>query len=224
MPPSFSHVESQLSGVLSLVREAIDEGAAHVRQYAAEHDGGVIDPSLAPCLVRHRAKKLLSLNGQTVTDEELLIEEAAADEPRFVQQYLPNNGLCMNVGGFQLRILKADANGAVPLAGRSENRQLFYNQQLSLFDHEPERETDGHPSKRWGVVVYWIVDTGFELAAMGMAFPKNAESKRASFKTHWDEIIWRRPQAEQPIPEAEVEDLDIGRLERAGKARHAEAE
>lgn len=224
MPPSFSQVQSELSGVLPLIVDAITEGTSHARQYAAQYDAGIMDPSLAPCLVRHWAKKLLSSSGQSVTDEELFIEGTASEEQCIVQQYLPNNGLCMNVGGFQLRILKADANGAVPLAGRSQNRQLFYKQQLSLFDHEPGRETDGHPSKRWGVVVYWIVDTRFELAAMGMAFPKNAASKRASFKTHWDDIIWRRPQAEQPVLEAEVEDLDIGRLDRAGEPRRAEAE
>lgn len=224
MPPSFSEVQSQLSGFLSLVRDAIDEGAHHVREYTAQHDGGVLDPALAPCLVRHRAKKMLSSNGQMVTDEESLIAEATSDGQRIIQQYLPNNGLCMDIGDFQLRILKADANGWVPLAGQSRNRKLFYKQQLALFEHEPERETRGRPSKRWGIVIYWVVNARFELVAIKMAFPKNAASKRASFKTYWDETVWERPGAKQSVPEAEVEDLDIERLDEPGGPRRAEAQ
>jgi hypothetical protein len=127
---------------------------------------------LAPNLVRYLVKERLLAQGQPAEDEELLDYE---------MQNLPNNGLCMEYGRYQLRILKAD-NGELPIPGPSKKRQAFWNQQqLNLYDAEQQGDTV--PSVN--LIVMWDADSNYNLASVILICPKTGGTTRDSVSNYW---------------------------------------
>jgi len=119
IPPTFESALDTLGPVLLIIRRALEKGTAHVQSYSEWQDEP-IDRSLAPSLVRHKAKAFLLEKKQEVTEE-----------PGFETEPLANNGLCLRANGFQIRILKSE-NGSIPPPGPSQARNRFYSQQMTL--------------------------------------------------------------------------------------------
>ena len=102
--PSGQEALADLSGAIATIWSALDSAILETKEFFEER-GAPIDRSLAPNLIRYVVKRRLNAQGQIAEDEESLDYE---------MQTLPNNGLCMEYGRYQLRILKAD-NGELPI-------------------------------------------------------------------------------------------------------------
>lgn len=195
--PTFESVYESLGSVLVVIRQALEKGTAHVQSYSEWQDEP-IDRSLAPGLVRHKAKAFLLERKQEVTDE-----PGFEDEQGFRTEHLANNGLCLRTNGFQVRILKSE-NGCIPPPGPSQARNRFYSQQLTL----PGMEGYMDEPDPWGIIVHWTVDEDYNLLRLGLSMPKSGGKSSATVETYWDRAFWTRPQAvTQPLPQ--VVDLDI---------------
>lgn len=194
--PSFREVQREIDQLLKLIVDSLKDGTRHAREYADWQDES-IDRNLAPCLVRHRAKKYLAARQQEVKEEE--------EDVDFERESVPNNGLCLTTDGYQIRILKSD-DGSLPPPGPSRVRQEFYGQawlfDSGIFDHEEE--------PRVGLVVHWTVDADFELEKVFVALPIAGEISRDSVRSHWDERIWTRTMLPSTSAvSVESPDLDI---------------
>ena len=109
----------------------------------------------------------------------------------------------------RFRILKSD-NGSLPAPGPSQKRQQFYAQQGTLF---PE-DKNGDESKelpRANLVLHWVPDEEYNLSRVSLACPISGGITRASVRSEWDEVIWRREsnlradtQAEATADELEI--------------------
>ncbi len=188
--PTFDFVVSRLKAVLlDQIQEAIEQGALHVLEYKNWRGEATIDYSLAPNLVRHIAKKYLISCGQAAKGE----EEADADAPGFEAEDIPNNGLCINMPGFVVRILKSSEEGSVPRPGISEARRNYYrhNQGILNFENGSDR-----PQPTYNLVVHWTVDREYNLEKVSIALPydfeRNENGKWDVFCL-FDEPYWTRP-------------------------------
>ncbi len=190
-PPSFEAVLDRLkSPFLDAIQEAIAEGALHVSEYAS-WQAEPIDFALAPNLVRHKAKRFLISKGQDAKDEE---EE---DKTGFETERVPNNGLCMIVPGFRVRVLKSSDDGGIPQPGNSVTRQNFYNQHQALLDFAEFRNGNTRVQPEWGLIVHWNVDKKYNLLKLSVALPVCAtktESGKLVVDCAFDEPFWTRPQ------------------------------
>lgn len=189
-PPSFEAVLKTLnSSLLSVIREAIAEGCLHVSEYA-NWQAEPIDFSLAPNLVRHKAKQYLASQGQEAQEEDC--EKAA-----FATEQISNNGLCLKAPGFRIRILKSADDGSIPQPGNSTTRQNFYNQLQALLDFEEFRNGNSRVQPVWGLIVHWTVDSKYDLLRLCIALPLSAtrnDSGRLIVESAFDEPCWTKSQ------------------------------
>jgi hypothetical protein len=207
-PPTFEKVLERLKlPFLDAIQEAIAEGTLHVSEYA-NWQAEPIDFALAPNLVRHKAKRLLISKGQDAKDEE---EE---DKTGFETERIPNNGLCMIVPGFRVRVLKSCDDGGIPQPGNSVTRQNFYNQRQALLDFAEFRNGNTCVQPEWGLIVHWTVDKKYSLSKLSVALPVSTtktDSGKLVVDCAFDEPFWIRPQpAVISIEEVlSLDDLDL---------------
>jgi hypothetical protein len=202
--PAFESVVQKLQSLLQTLTDACSEGTLHVGDYAHK-ENEPIDYTLAPNLVRHKIKRYLTLRGQDATNEE--------EEQNFTTDGIPNNGICLQVAGFTVRVLKSADDGSVPLPGDSSPRKNFYNQKQALLDFEEFRNGNEHVQPTWGVVVHWLVDKNYVLERLSIALPTSAGT-RVSPKPEcfFDEPFWMRSEQANVTPIDSVQqpqDLDI---------------
>ncbi|MDQ4098454.1 MAG: hypothetical protein M3144_11370, partial [Actinomycetota bacterium] len=115
-PTTAQFALSDLDGLLPLLWEALEAGAADANAYFEEH-GEPINRTLYPGIVRYRV--LQGLNS------------AGVEAVEFALANIANNGIEVRYGQYRLRILKAE-DGEVPRAGISARKRAFYCQE-SLF-------------------------------------------------------------------------------------------
>jgi hypothetical protein len=181
--PSFEHVQEKLQALLQTLIDACSEGTIHVGEYASR-ESEPIDYTLAPNLVRHKIKRYLSMRGQAASDE----------EANFTPDGIPNNGICIPVLGFTVKVLKSADDGSVPPAGDSLARQNFYGQQQALLDFEEHRNGNEHVQPIWGVIVHWQVDKDYNLLRLSLALPISPETRTSPKpECFFDEPFWTRP-------------------------------
>jgi hypothetical protein len=209
-PPSFEFVQEKLKTLFNVIQEAVAEGTLHVQEYS-QWQAELIDPALAPNLVRHKAKKFLVSRGQDAKDDE--------EEFGFETEHIPNNGICTNVSGFRVRVLKSSDEGSVPLPGESLTRKNFYNQSQALLDFAELRNGNEHVQPTWGLIVHWTVDADYNLLRLSAALPtgltKNDNGKPL-VECAFDEPLWTRPYPNvipidevPPVTNLDVEGLQI---------------
>src|ERR1700733_15054394 len=204
-PPNFEELKEQLLPVLHLIRVAMQEGTVHVPEYF-KSEAAPIDYALAPNLVRYKAKRFLIASGQ---------DSAKDEESYFEAEAISNNGICIRVPGFEIRVLKSTDEGSVPPPGISITRQNLYNQIQAKFAFvKPE----------WGVIVHWYVDKDYSLLKVSVAIPssfaKNDQGKQ-EVVCYFDEPFWirtakpsvtsidKQPQVtDQDVPGIRLEDQD----------------
>ena len=201
-PPDFEAVQDKLQTLLPAIREAVQAGTLHVTEYfrwKARH----IDFALAPNLLRYEAKQSLIDSGQEAKDEN--------EEAGFGAEQIPNNGLCIKVQGFEIRILKSTEEGGIPPPGTSFTRRNLYNQRQAVFSFA---------DPTWGIIVHWHVDRSYALLKLSIALPtsfdKNEDGK-IEVLSHFDEPFWIRTenpavsiiQEPEPVEDQNVEGIEL---------------
>jgi hypothetical protein len=191
VPPTFETVREKLKILLDAIQQAIGEGTLHVQEYTKNEAENNIDTSLAPNLVRHKAKMFLVASGQDAKNDE------ETEDGGFNTQHLPNNGICIRLSGFTVRVLKSADDGGVPPPGISLTRQNFYRQKQALLDFEEFRNGEQHVQPTWGLIVHWAVDSEYNLLKLSVALPVDlpkSENGRLLVECEFDEPYWTRPQ------------------------------
>jgi hypothetical protein len=202
--PSLESVLETLQPLLVTLTDACSEGTIHVSEYANSQNEP-IDYTLAPNLVRHKVKRYLTARGQDAKNEE--------EEPDFKPDGIPNNGICIRLPGFVVRVLKSADDGSVPAPGDSLPRQNFYNQRQAILDFEEFRNGNKQAQPTWGVIFHWLVDKDYNLLRLSIALPTSHASK-ASPKPEcfFDEPFWTRSSQLNVTPIDSVQlpqDLDV---------------
>lgn len=197
--PSEQEAAIDLQGAITTIWGALDSAMLEMKEFFDARDLP-IDRSLAPNLIRYFVKRRLLSQGQVAEDEESLDYE---------MQNLPNNGLCMEYGRYQLRILKSD-NGELPIPGQSKKRQAFWNQaQLNLYDNE--QPTEELPSVN--LIVLWDADSNYNLDSVSLICPKSGGTTRDSVSNYWSVAVPNPIEAIQLAPnnsvKVEEDDLEI---------------
>jgi hypothetical protein len=166
----------RVSPIVPVLYQAIEKAGEQVRNFFATdanqkgEKGPIVDPYLAPALLRFYAKHYL--------------DQAGHDVEAFGRDDVPNNGLLVRWKGLHLKILKAH-NGGVPPPGDSEPKQDYYNQQLALLP-SPSQQADYTPIE-WNLLVLWDASPAYEIKDLILALPKFGRDSRV--ETHWSGTI-----------------------------------
>lgn len=161
IPPTTAQLAlADLDGVLALLWEALEAGAADAHRYFEEH-GETINRTLYPGIVRYRAIQILTSAGVEATEFELA--------------NIANNGIEISHGTYKLRVLKTE-DGEVPRAGTSARKRNFYCQG-TLFGTDWDSTTTN-------LVLTWDY-SGAVITELTLACPLAAESKSAGVHLAW---------------------------------------
>ncbi len=163
-------VLEELSPVLPFIYRGMEGAIQQTRDFFPE--GKPVDAALAPNLVRYYMK--------VYVDEKSPAESQLSVRNQFSRQPLPNNGLFLHFGSYQIRILKAD-EGEVPLPGPSRARRRFYQQTLPDWA-EIAGEDRPNPVN---LVIIWDVNSQYALNDLSIACPKDVEDGRGAVELHW---------------------------------------
>jgi len=203
--PGPTETMRDLGSLPAMMSQAMDYGAFKAREYF-EREGKAPgdDLSLAGHLARFHAKDYLRAHGQFVVEERDVEAEDQVD-----LQSVPNTGLFLSRGRFQIRILHAQ-NGRIPAPGASLSRQAYYQQLQESFQF-PEDEVDPSAPKPVSLILYWDTTAPYDLSLLRLACPQYGEKTQASVKVWWDErlaLIAHTPLAASPQAAAD-DDLDM---------------
>ncbi len=194
--PDAQQVIHDLSALWPRLSVALEHGTNKVVEFfEREVTDKKIDPYLAPNLVRFHALQSLRAAG--------VASQADVD---FNLQHVPNNGICLAVGKYRLRILKAN-DGGVPAPGQSVPKNLFYRQQSIKFTTE-----DGVDVLEdvINLLVVWDVTYPYHLFEIVLACPKHANETKASVALYWEEPLPFVPATIIEVtPASQEEDLPI---------------
>lgn len=189
----------ELSGILPTINEALGYGINMAANYCKSHDKEQrVDPYLAPDLTRFHVKKVLEDAGYTVTNIQ--------GEVNIGLKQIPNNGLLISFGKFNLRILKSN-NGTTPVPGKSKVKQEYYNQ-LNIFNTTEIKDS------KINLILLWEVDSAWDLSELLLVYPKAGGLTKKSVEIFWQVsipesiLIPSNPLSKQYIPNT-VPDLPI---------------
>jgi hypothetical protein len=210
-PPTFEFIKERLTPFLTIVQEAVADGALHVQEYM-KWQAEPVDPVLAPNLVRHKVKQFLISRGQDAVED---------DDVPFETDRIPNNGICVRLEGFIVRVLKSSEDGSVPPPGASIPRNNFYNQDQALLDFAEFRNGNDTVQPTWGLVIHWRVNQKYNLLKVSLALPmkpRRSEIGKPAMECAFDEPFWTRsssapiqidrahPVVDLDVPEIRLED------------------
>lgn len=198
--PTAVEVAAALDGVRGHLYASLEHGTAVAIAHFGSHfgDGARVDGSLGAHMTRLHAKRYLVERGIPCDS-------------------IPLSGIAFRMGGYSIRVLKADGDGELPAPGKSLRKQVFYNQvQLALGLDLSESEIGPEVN----VVVLWEVDwTTSGKVTLSLACPKSGNSTKSSVEAHWYEPFLH-PATQLPGVGAvagvaagdTAEDLPIGQL------------
>lgn len=166
--PSFHEELDRLRPILPHLGEALEQALGQARRFF-EDQNALVDPYLAPCLVRYHAKTFLVEHGYSVEDLDIIS--------------VPNNGLSVRYKGRSIRIWKGDAD-TLPLPGRSRHKLDFLNQQLALDSMLPDPTGYRHNS-----MLLWSPDCEYRLQDLYLSLPKSATMIPQNTDAYWTERI-----------------------------------
>lgn len=145
-----------LSPLFPIIYSALDFGVLKAKEFFENQEnsaGKNIDLYLAPHLVRYHALNFLKQSGQDARED----NELSLDN-------IPFNGIHINHGCYQIKILKSN-KGDLPVPGHSRTRREYYDQRLIDFGN-------GEPSDV-KLLLLWNVDRLYGLGVLSLAFPKS---------------------------------------------------
>jgi hypothetical protein len=143
-----------------------------------------IDRDLAPEIVRHHTKRYL---------------QSVAASAQFKVEYLSRNGLYLkDFRDLEIRILKADDGGGLPLPGSKAKEEYFRQMTMPVFGDSILK-----------LVILWDVDRLYNLQwPLKLVCPKNSDLQRALVEAHWyAEIPYSIP-AQVADPNKGADNLD----------------
>jgi hypothetical protein len=153
-----------LEPLLSPLYRFIEEGAADANSFFHQRGEKPHDPWLYPHIVRwHTCNGLDDLKQTNAT-----LDYEAAD--------LPMAGIEIAYSGHTIKVFKA-TDGVLPAAGRSPNRQAFFNGNLFGEDEEV--------FERANLAVIWDVDAHGSLILMQLVCPKAGSPTWKPGEVHW---------------------------------------
>lgn len=162
--PEFVVVCRRLAPLLPKVYSAIDHGTSKTDEFFERENSGIIDPYLAPALVRHFALRELRK-----------LTPNAKDEDNISLDNVPNNGIYIHCREYHIRILKS-SNGQPPYPGRSISRQEFYQQQIPFNFYK----------EGVNLLIHWDVNPPYNLSTLYMACPRDSAVYREAIPLHWN--------------------------------------
>lgn len=219
--PDAKEVVHHIQPMVPLLFRAI-EGALQKTREFFDNDGTEIDRCLAPNLFRFYAKALLASEGQRATYEE------ETDRADYELQVLANNGICLNYGKHEIRILKSDGD-ELPAPGHSKARQKFWNWngQIPLpFTYDEPEASDSSNGSSLHLIVLWDVDPNrYTLKKLSLACPIKGAESRDSVAAHFIEELEHPLVSLTAIPmlqsDDNIEDLDLALKEKTHDQRGA---
>ncbi len=163
--PEPEQVLRELEPVLTLLRDALVEGAEQGARYSEEYGVGPIDPHVHAALTRQGASVYLRRGNLASLG--------------FVQQEGVNASVHLLSPEFEIRCLKADGEKATPYP-RTDARVDYFHQ-LSFGDADPSASQLLH--RRVNLVVTWTVDANFQLAQLHLSCPQAVGTSRV--ENYW---------------------------------------
>lgn len=201
-------VFDELTRLFPVVYRALEGACQDTREFF-DTQNVPVDAYLAPCLVRHFAKRYLCALGQDADYDEEDIENLA------------NNGLCLAYADYQIRILKSDC-GRLPPPGVSRRKQAFYHQQLALlYLDSPNKEPR---ASKLNLLILWDVDSKYNLVGLSLACPKGGSATQLSVEEYWIEPIPYQTSVSvgEPATPERAEDLPLWLRSTEGDAQQAQ--
>ena len=179
---------------------AIEDGVLLAHEFFAKRRERE-EPHLHATLIRYQAK---------------LAFDAAGQQCEFDREDLPNNGLCLTLGRFKLKIFKAH-QGGLRGPGVSRTKQAYFKQMRLAFLDDMEVM---YPSDKLNLVVLWQISRQGHVT-LSLAMPKDADERKHSTECYWHVPIHNPflrdgaltpsdPSPEFPVDaDVDVNDLDI---------------
>jgi hypothetical protein len=167
--PSPEAALSDLSRLLPIVYSALEYGTYKAREFFDQQEDHTIDPYLAAHLVRFHALAEIRRAGHNASEE----------DDDFDLGNVPNSGILISYGRYNIRILKSTKEGELPAPGHSISRQSFYHQMSLPF---PNRDGELPPVN---LILLWDVMNPYDLGKMILACPKAGGMTRDSVEAHW---------------------------------------
>ena len=134
-----------------------------------------VNDLLLTCMVRYEVKRLLSTNGVPVTDEE------ATEIEELPMEALALLGLAGFYKGYHFKVLKS-ADGTLPVA-LSENRRLFYGQQLIM--RLPDQPDATLEPVRLNIVFLWRFDNSWTNMELTVSVPRSGGTTRRAVTEYY---------------------------------------
>lgn len=196
-PPSADTVTRDLEDLLGLFQRVMRNANSNAREFFSNLRREP-DASLFPPMIRYFAKIEFSELGQAVYDE--VEEDDQAETHELTLEPLGNNGLCLDVKGYRIRILKADRDGRVPDPGNSKRKREFYSQigrqlplPLQLEQPEPERPQESN------LLLLWELNVGtYDISRMWLVYPSGYSETTKHVSNLWR--VELKPEFPTPDP------------------------
>lgn len=206
--PSKYEVLHDLEDVLVLISQAIDYGIFKAKEFAhRENNGKIDDRSMAAHHARYFAIKYLRFHGHSAVEEAEDDPYAMSSDPYSLQR-VPNTGILLKSGRYQIRIRRAQ-NGGIPAPGESTSRQLYYQQAQGKLNFPDLADP---PPKGINLITYWDVVVPYEFSALAIACPKYAKATQSSVEVWWEAplpLIAHYPIMKYVQSEIDDDDLDL---------------
>jgi hypothetical protein len=132
---------------------------------------GPVDLGVHAAITRYLTRLSLSADDVEVEDEDAL---------SFELDRVPNCGLCVRGGEYEIRILKNSADG-IPKA-TSEARSRFYSSNQFQFSFAGQRTS--HGKIPLSLLVLWKMDSSYSYAGLEIACPRG-ERKDGTVDCYW---------------------------------------
>lgn len=194
-------VMQELSPLFPSIYSALDFGAGKAKEFFEKQEtleGKNIDLYLAPHLVRYYALNFLKRNGQDARED----NELSLDN-------IPFNGIHINHGCYQIKILKSN-KGDLPVPGHSKTRREYYDQRFIDFGNGELQDVK--------LILLWNVDMFYGLGILSLAFPKSGGITRESVTAHWhckipEKMLYGKYMITDKITVEEILDLPIEKID-----------
>jgi hypothetical protein len=182
--PGRLEVIRDLHQLLPVLVRAAEAAVERGREFFQNYEHAPFDRNLFPSLFRYYAKRELKKAGHEATDEE--------ESSLFQERDIPNNGLLLMSGEYEIRILKS-YEGQLPPAN-SERRRDFYNQtrwrsRQTALPGMPTSDSKRVVARSLCLVILWDVTPRFELQSIELVCPNAIGADGLSVKEHWRETL-----------------------------------